>query len=86
MSKIRFEMRPVNEKREKLSIKASRYDPIIDEFIKSGDELVEITVEEKKASYIASQLKKRIGVRRLEIESSAAQGFVYLEKKTTEPT
>jgi len=86
MGEIRFEMRQVNEKRKKLSIKTSRYDPIIDQFLESGQELVEITVEEKKAPYVASQLKKRIGVRELEIESSAAQGFVYLEKKTTVTT
>jgi len=86
MSKIRFEMRRVNEKRKKLSIKASRYDPIIDQFIASGEELVEISVEDKEAPYVASQLKKRIGVRELEMEASAAGGFVYLEKIATEPT
>lgn len=88
MSEIRFEMRHVNEKRKKLSIKASRYDPIIDQFIAGGEELVEISVEDKKAPYVATQLKKRIGVRelQLEMEASAAQGFVYLEKKTIQPT
>ena len=85
MGEIRFEMRHVNEKRKKLSIKASRYDPIIDQFIAGGEELVEITVEDKDAPYVASQLKKRIGLRELEMEASAAGGFVYLEKKPTEP-
>jgi len=87
MGEIRFEMRQVNEKRKKLSIKASRYDPIIDQFIAGGEELVEISVEDKDAPYVASQLKKRIGLRELELEmeASAAGGFAYLEKKTTEP-
>ncbi len=88
MGEIRFEMRHVNEKRKKLSIKASRYDPIIDQFIAGGEELVEISVEDKKAPYVATQLKKRIEARELvlEMEASAAGGFVYLEKIITEPT
>jgi len=88
MSVIKFEMRRVDEKHKKLSIKASRYDPIIDQFIAGGEELVEISVEDKKAPYIATQLKKRIGVRelQLEMEASAAGGFAYLEKKTIQPT
>ncbi len=48
---------------------------------------MEITVEDKKAPYVATQLKKRIGLRelQLEMEASAAGGFAYLEKKTTQP-
>ena len=86
MSEIKFEMKSVNEKRKKTTLKKSRYDPIIDQFIAGGEELVEISVEDKKASYVASQLKKRIELRELEteIEASAAGGFAYLEKKTTE--
>jgi len=88
MSVIKFEMRRVDEKRRKTNLKVSRYDPIIDQFIASGEELVEISVEDKKAPYIATQLKKRIGLRelQLEMEASAAGGFAYLEKKTTQPT
>ncbi len=85
MSIIKFEMRQVDEKRKKTYLKVSRYDPIIDQFITSGEKLVEITVVDKKAPYVATQLKKRIGVRelQLEMEASAADGFVYLEKITT---
>jgi len=88
MSVIKFEMKRVDEKRRKTYLKVSRYDPIIDQFIASGEELVEISVEDKKASYVATQLKKRIGVRELELEmeASAADEFVYLEKLTTTPT
>ncbi len=84
MSTIKFEMRRVDEKRKKTYLKVSRYDPIIDQFIASGEELVEISVEDKKAPYIATQLKKRIGLRELELEmeASAAGGFAYLEKKS----
>jgi len=88
MSEIKFEMRRVDEKRKTSYLKKSRYDPIIDQFIAGGEELVEITVEDKEAPYVATQLKKRIGLRELEleIEASAAGGLVYLEKITTEPT
>ncbi len=88
MSIIKFEMRRVDEKRKKTYLKVSRYDPIIDQFIASGEKLVEISVEDKEAPYVATQLKKRIGLRelQLEMEASAAGGFVYLEKITTEPT
>jgi len=88
MSVIKFEMRRVDEKRRKTYLKVSRYDPIIDQFIASGEELVEISVEDKKAPYVATQLKKRIGLRELELEmeASAAGGFAYLEKKTIQPT
>ena len=85
MSEIKFEMRPVEKKREKLSRKGSKYDPIIDQFIEGGEDLVEISVEDKKAPYVAGQLKTRIDARELDIEVSHAQGFVYLEKKKPEP-
>ncbi len=77
-------MRKVDEKRIKTSAKRSIYDPMIDQFIDGGEELVEISVEDKKAGYIVSQLQKRMGLRNLEIEVSHAQGFVYLEKKPPE--
>ncbi|MBA7651342.1 hypothetical protein ES703_59161 [subsurface metagenome] len=80
MSEIRFEMRQVDKKREKTHLKGSKYDPMIDQFLESGHDLVEINVEDKKAGYIASNLKKRIERRGLDIIASAAGGVVYLEK------
>ena len=85
MSEIKFDMKPVEEKREKLSMHVSIYDPIIDQFIEGGQELVEISIEDKDPGYVVTQLKKRVEVRRLEIDVSHAQKFVYLEKKTLEP-
>jgi len=84
MSEIKFEMKKVDKKREKTSAKKSIYDPIIDQFIEGGEELVEISVAGKESGYMVSQLKKRVEVRNLEIEVSHAQGFVYLDKKTPE--
>jgi len=84
MSKIKFEMRVVEKKREGKFMKASIYDPMIDQFIESGNDRVEINVEGKKAAYIAHSLSKRIEKRQLDILASAAGGFAYLEKKSTE--
>jgi len=80
MSEIRFEMRPVEEKRVKKYHKGSIYDPMIDQFLESGQELVEISVEGKKASCVVTQLSKRIDKRELEIVASWAEDTVYLEK------
>ena len=81
MSEIKYEMKPVTKKREKSKRVRSKYDPMIDEFIKSKQDLVEISVEDKDPSYVVTQLKKRIERRGLDIEASHAGGFVYLEKK-----
>jgi len=81
MSVIKFEMRRVDEKRKKTYLKKSRYDPILDQFLESGEELVEISVEGKKPGYVITQLDRRIETRELDIITSTGGGFVYLEKK-----
>jgi len=80
MSEIKFQMRPVTEKREKKVKRGSIYDPLIDRFLESGHDLVEIEVEDKKPSYVAGMLKKRIQVRGLELKATAVSDVVYLEK------
>jgi hypothetical protein len=80
MSEIRFQMRPVTEKRKRKVRKRSIYDPMIDQFLESGQDLVEIEVEDKKPSYVAGMLKKRIQVRGLELKATAVSDVVYLEK------
>lgn len=85
MSEIKFEMKEVEKKRVGTFQKRSIYDPIIDQFIDGGKELVEITVEGRTGSYIANQLKTRIAKRQLDIIASAAGGYAYLEKKPPEP-
>ena len=80
MSEIKFQMRPVTEKRERKIRKRSIYDPMIDQFLESGHDLVEIEVEDKKPSYVAGMLKKRIQVRGLELKATAVSDVVYLEK------
>jgi len=80
MSEIKFQMRPVTEKRERKIRKRSIYDPMIDQFLESGHDLVEIEVEDKKPSYVAGMLTKRIQVRGLELKATAVSDVVYLEK------
>ena len=58
-----------------------QYDKILDEFMESGHRLVEITVENRKASYVKHMLNKRIGERGLEqIKASRVDEWIYLEK------
>ncbi|MBA7660311.1 hypothetical protein ES703_68313 [subsurface metagenome] len=80
MSEIRFQMRPVTEKREKKLGRRSIYDPMIDQFLESGNVLVEIEVEGKKPGYVAGMLKKRIKGRGLKLKATAVSDVVYLEK------
>ncbi len=79
MSKINYEMKPVTEKREKKY--SSIIDPIINDFLDSEEDLVEVTVEGRTSSYMKAQLTKRIATRKLEIEVSKGYGVFYLEKK-----
>jgi len=80
MSKIEYKMKPVEDKRVKTS--RSIFDPIIDDFIKSGAELVEIVVEDRTTSYMVTQLRNRITTRELDIEVAPGYDVIYLEKKT----
>jgi len=86
MSEIIFEMKEVEKKREGKFQKKSIYDPILDKYIESGHELVEINVPGKSANYIVHQLRTRIEKRQLDLIASAGGGFIYLEKKTPEST
>lgn len=84
MSEVKYEMKPVTKKREKQQPKRYRsiYDPIIDQFLESGEKLVEISIEDKILGSVVTQLKKRIGKRGLgDVEASHSGGFIYLEKK-----
>ena len=85
MSEIKFEMKEVEKKRIGSFQKRSIYDPMIDQFLEGGKELVEINVDGKSGTYIAHQLKTRIAKRQLDIVASAAGGYAYLEKKPPEP-
>jgi len=81
MSEIKYEMKPVTKKRPKTVKIRSIFDPLIDAFIESKHDLVEISVEDREAGYMVTQLKQRIERRELDIVASHGGGFVYLEKK-----
>ena len=75
---ISLEMeKPIKRPRRK---RKSKYDPIIDQFIELGQDLVEINVKGRKPSYVNSQLRRRINERKLGIAASSAGGSVYLER------
>jgi hypothetical protein len=59
-----------------------QYDRMLDQFMESEHKLVEMTVEDRKASYVKHMLNKRIGERGLEeqIKASRVDEWIYLEK------
>jgi len=58
------------------------YDKIIDQFMESGHDLVEMTVENRGTVYVKNVLNKRINERGLEeqIKASHVDEWIYLEK------
>jgi len=82
MSDVRFDLSPVEKKPSRKYRKGSKYDPIIDAFLGSEDNLVTVEVEGKDANYLRTQLKKRIDARELQdrVEVSVVNNKTYLEK------
>lgn len=70
----------LKETREKYG--KEEYDKIIDQFMESGHNLVEMTVENRKANYVKSVLRKRISERGLEeqVKASYVEEWIYLER------
>ncbi len=58
------------------------YDKMIDQFLESGHDLVEMTVENRGAYYVRNVLRKRISERGLEeqVKASHVNEWIYLEK------
>jgi hypothetical protein len=73
-------MDPVEKKPNRRYRKGSKYDPILDAFLERDADIVEVTVKNKDANYVRTQLKKRIDARELDIEVSVANNKTYLEK------
>ena len=82
MSDVSFDLSPVEKKPSRKYRKGSKYDPIIDAFLESENNLVTVEVEGKDANYLRTQLKKRIDARDLQdrIEVSVVNNKAYLEK------
>ena len=66
----------------RLASHRSKYDPIIDRFLESEDELVRVDVVGKKPYYLVTVLNRRIKARELgdRIKSSSVGNCSYLEK------
>ena len=81
MGEVKFEMKPVEGKPSRTYRKGSKYDPILDQFIKGDSDMVAVTVEGKSANYVRTQLTKRIEAKGLSLKVSVVGGEVYLENK-----
>ena len=81
MSGVSFNLQPVTEKPSRKYRKGSKYDPILDAFMGSSNNLVSVSVEGKDANYLRTQLNKRIEARNLTgIKVSVKNNVCYLEK------
>ncbi len=81
MSDISFKLEPVSEKPTRKYRKGSKYDPVLDAFISGTDNLVAVTVPDKDANYLRTQLNKRIDARKLSgVKVSVVNNVCYLEK------
>jgi len=82
MSDFKFELKPIDEKPSRRYRKGSKYDPVLDAFLEAEDTLVEVSLEDKDANYLRTQLNKRIEARNLEddIKVSVVNNVAYLEK------
>ena len=82
MSEVKFDLKPVRRKPSRKYRKGSKYDPILDQFIKGTETLVEVSVEGKDANYLRTQLNKRIEAKKLgnKVKVSVVNNVAYLEK------
>lgn len=82
MDALKYNLNVVDEKPTRTYAKGSKYDPIIDEFLKLKHPLVQVNTE-KDPNYLRTQLMKRITARELSnVSVSVANSEVYLEKVT----
>ncbi len=81
MTELSFSLEPVSEKPSRRYRKGSKYDPIIDAFLRRKADLVSVSIEGKDANYIRTQLNKRIEARKLtDLKVSVVNNVTYLEK------
>jgi hypothetical protein len=80
LSKVSFDLSPIEKKPSRKYRKGSKYDPIIDKFLEGTNRLVVVEVAGKESNYVRTQLKKRIDAKGLKLNVSVANNKVYLEK------
>lgn len=79
-----FDLKPVTKKPTRKYRKGSKYDPIIDQFMKADNKLVKVEIPGKEGNYLRTQLNKRIQAKNLtkKIDVSVINNICYLEKIT----
>ena len=79
---IAFKLTPVTSKPKRAYRKGSKYDDLLDSFLKTPDPLVSLSVTGKDANYMRTQLNKRIeAVKRFsKMSVSVVNNKLYLEK------
>ncbi|TET70891.1 hypothetical protein E3J39_05660 [Candidatus Bathyarchaeota archaeon] len=82
MSEVKFDLKPVTKKPSRKYRKGSKYDPILDSFLKGEHDLVKVEVANKDANYLRTQLNKRIEARDMlnQVKVSVVNNVAYLEK------
>ena len=82
MNNLGFTLSPVERKPKIWHREGGLYDPIIDAFLGVDHELVVVSIEDKEAGYIRTQLERRVFQRNLgdRVGVSIVNGEVYLEK------
>jgi hypothetical protein len=81
MSKLEFNLKPVDEKPSRRYRKGSKYDRIIDAFMEGSDILVAVEVPDKDGNKLRIPLNKRIEARGLRgVRVSVFDNVCYLEK------
>lgn len=80
---VGFSLSPVTVKPKRKYRKGSKYDPMLEAFLKGTEKLVAVTVAGKSANYMRTQVSKRIeAVKKFsKIEASVVNNKLYLEKK-----
>lgn len=80
-TEIGFKFEAVKEIPTRTFDKTSKYDGILDGFLKFKGAMAKVTVPEIEVNYLRTQLDKRIKKRGLKVKVSTSNKDVYLEKE-----
>ena len=82
MKGLKYTLNPVESKPRRRYRRGSKYDPIIDAFLESDKDIVEVEVKGKNPNYVRIQLNKRIEARGLrdKVKTSVINNVLYLER------
>ena len=82
MDELKFTLKPLKELSKGTRRYSSKYDPVLDQFMESGHELVEVALESSNLSGVRTALKKRIEKRNLKdrVEVGIRGGVLYLKR------